>query len=246
MLQKYYKWWMTFLIPAWVAVSFYAAQALVIGLVWVLVRLGISLEFINEAVLNTTVAAFVYIITLIFVIGLPWLIKKRQTNREEIGLTGLPTWTDIFIAPAGFVVYVILSVILIIIATKILPGFDANQVQEVGFEQISQRYEYILAFLSLVVIVPIAEEILFRGYLFGKLKKIIPIWAAILITSLLFGFLHGSWNVAIDTFALSVVLCLLRQFTGSIWASILLHMIKNGIAFYFLFINTSLFATLIR
>jgi membrane protease YdiL (CAAX protease family) len=52
------------------------------------------------------------------------------------------------------------------------------------------------------------------------------------------------WNVAADTFALSLVLCTLRQITGNIWAGVLLHMIKNGIAYYFLFINPDLFRTL--
>jgi hypothetical protein len=101
-----------------------------------------------------------------------------------------------------------------------------------------------------VIIAPIAEEVLFRGYLLGKLKKSVPIWLAILITSLLFGAFHlvnsgnYSWNLAIDTFALSIVLCSLRVLTGSIWASILLHMVKNGIAFYLFFISPLLLVTL--
>ena len=118
--------------------------------------------------------------------------------------------------------------------------------EDVGFRQLNQRYEYILAFTTLIIIAPIAEEILFRGYLYGKLKKFVPIWVAILVTSALFGSIHGAWNLAIDTFALSIVLCLLRESTGNIWASILLHMAKNGIAFYILFINPTLFTTLGR
>ena len=82
--------------------------------------------------------------------------------------------------------------------------------------------------------------------MYGKLKKFVPIWVAILVTSALFGSIHGAWNLAIDTFALSIVLCLLRESTGNIWASILLHMAKNGIAFYILFINPTLFTTLGR
>jgi membrane protease YdiL (CAAX protease family) len=101
-----------------------------------------------------------------------------------------------------------------------------------------------LAFVTLVVVAPIAEEIIFRGYMYGKLKKFVPIWVAILATSLLFGAVHGAWNLAIDTFALSIVLCSLREFTGNIWASILLHMVKNGIAFYILFIYPTLLTTL--
>jgi len=246
MSQNYSKWWMLIILPAWVFVSFFAAQALVTGSVWLLVVLNVPLKSLNQAILSTSLAALLYLITLIIVIGAPWLIKKRRTSRADIGLTRLPSWTDILITPAGLIIYLILSSILILLATHVLPGFDINQVQDTGFEQLSYRYEYILAFTTLVVVAPLAEEILFRGYLYGKLKKFVPVWAAILATSLLFGFLHGDLNLAIDTFALSIVLCLIRESTGGIWASILLHMTKNGIAFYILFINPSLFTTLGR
>jgi membrane protease YdiL (CAAX protease family) len=245
MLQKYSKLLMVFAIPTWVGVSFFAAQALVLGVAWLLTRVNVPLSSINEALLSTISTALVYILTLLLVIGLPWLINKNnKTSLNDIGLKNLPTWMDIFITPAGFIVYLILSAFLIMLATNFLPGFDANQIQEVGFSGLSQRYEFILAFVVLVVIVPISEEVLFRGFLFGKLLKKIPIWAAVMVTSVLFAFLHGAWNVAIDTFALSIVLCVLRQITGSIWPSILLHMTKNGIAYYFLFINTSFLTTL--
>jgi membrane protease YdiL (CAAX protease family) len=237
---------MLLVIPAWVFVGFFVAQLILMGLVWLLVALNVPLESYNQVVLNTSLSAVMYLIASVIVIGLPWFIKKRSTSRADIGLTRLMSWMDILITPAGLVVYLILSSILILITTRVLPWVDINQVQDVGFRQLNQRYEYILAFSSLVVIAPIAEEILFRGYLYGKLRKFVPIWVAIITTSLLFGFIHGAWNLAIDTFALSVVLCLLRESTGNIWASILLHMTKNGIAFYILFINPTLFTTLGR
>jgi membrane protease YdiL (CAAX protease family) len=246
MLRNYSKWWLLIILPAWVFIGFFTSQALVTGLVWLLTAVHAPLNSINQAVFNTILAAFLYIITLILVIGVPWLIKKYHTSLADIGLARLPSWTDIFITPAGLIVYLLLSSLLILLATNVLPGFDINQAQDTGFKQLSNNYEYVLAFTTLVVIAPIAEETLFRGYLYGKLRKFVPVWAAILATSLLFGFFHGEWNLAVDTFALSIVLCFLRESTGSVWASILLHMTKNGIAFYLLFINPSLFTTLGR
>ena len=245
-IRSRHNWWMILIFPSWVLVSFFAAQILVVWLVWFLTLTNAPLKLVNQTVLNTSLTAFVYIVTLFFVIVMPWLIKKFRTNWSEIGLTRLPKWIDILLSPAGLIVYLIFSSLLILVATQVLPWFNMNQVQDVGFNQIGQRFEYILAFATLVVIAPIAEEILFRGYLYGKLKKFVPIWAAILVTSVLFGAIHGAWNLAIDTFALSVILCLLRELTGNLWASILLHMIKNGIAFYILFIYPTLLATLVR
>jgi len=235
---------MLLILPAWVFVSFFVAQAILTGAVWLLVAIHIPLASFNQTVLNASLTAILYIVTLALVIGVPWLIKKRRVNQSDIGLTRLPSWVDILITPAGLIVYFILSSLLILLATHVLPWFDVNQIQDTGFRQLNGQYEYILAFVTLVVIAPVAEEILFRGYLYGKLKKFVPIWVAILATSILFGSIHGAWNLAIDTFALSIVLCLLRESTGNIWASILLHMTKNGIAFYILFINPTLFTTL--
>ena len=154
------------------------------------------------------------------------------------------SWTDILLAPAGMIVYLILSSLLILLATKIFPWFDVNQAQQTGFSQLSYRYEYIVAFMTLVVIAPVAEEVIFRGYLFGKLRKFVPFWVAAIVTSVLFGLAHGAWNIAIDVFALSMVSCVLRESTGNIWTSILIHMLKNGLAFYILFINPLLLTTM--
>lgn len=241
-----YRWSRLFILPAWVFISVFTAQLIIIGVIWVIKYLHIPIESLNQTVLNTTLSAILYILTLTIVITIPWLIKSRRTSKQDIGLTRLPTWTDILLAPGGFITYLILSSLLILLATTVLPGFDINQVQDTGFSHLNQNYELILAFITLVVVAPIAEEVLFRGYLYGKLKKFVPVWVAIIVTSLSFGVIHGAWNLAIDTFALSLILCTLREITGNIWASILLHMIKNGVAFYILFISPSLLTTLVR
>lgn len=239
-----YRWWMAVILPAWVFGGFLVAQLLVGGLVWLLKVLHVPLSSINHNVLMTALAALIYLVMIGVVIGLPWLLKKRRITLQDIGLQRLPTWTDIWMAPTGFIVYFVLSALLIMLATSLFPWFNVGQVQDTGFSQLNLRYEYILAFFTLVIVAPVAEEVIFRGYLFGKLKKFVPIWIAVLVTSLLFGFIHGAWNLAIDTFALSIVMCLLRLGTGSIWAPILLHMTKNSIAFYILFINPTLLHTL--
>jgi membrane protease YdiL (CAAX protease family) len=93
-----------------------------------------------------------------------------------------------------------------------------------------------MAFIALVIIAPIAEEVLFRGYLYGKLRSHASVLVATLLTSALFGAVHMQWNVAIDTFILSLAMCYLRELTGTIWAGTLVHMIKNGLAFTLIFI----------
>lgn len=215
-----------------------------------LIAAGVPLTTINPAVFNSVFAAVVYVLTLTIVIGVPFWIGRRSATREDLGVTRLPSWLDIVLAPAGLIVYMLISASVLYLFSVLAPDINLKQAQDIPFSNLTHQYEYILAFLTLVILAPIAEELLFRGYLFGKMKKHAPFWLATIITSVLFGGLHligGAslqWNVAADTFALSLVLCSLRQITGNIWAGVLLHMIKNGVAYYFLFINPDLFRTL--
>ncbi len=227
-------------LPAWVFLGFMLAQALVIGIIAALQGLGVSFESVNIAIFNAVGGAVIYALSILLVIGIPRLIKKRPTTKEELGLQRAPKWLDLLLAPAGMIVYLILTTIVTVISTQLLTFVDYAEKQETGFAQIASQPEYLIAFISLVIVAPIAEEILFRGYLFGKLRKYVSLWVAILITSLLFAIVHFQWNVGIDVFVLSIVLCLLRVYSGSLWPAILLHMLKNGVAFYFLFINPSL------
>lgn len=227
-------------LPLWVFLGFMLAQAIVLAVIAAMQAAGVSFENVNVAVFNATGGAIIYALSIGLVIGLPWLVKKRKTTRDEVGLGRWPKWMDIIWAIVAMVVYVFLTSIVVTAASQLLTFIDYDQAQDTGFLQVTSQLEYVLAFLTLVVMAPVAEEVLFRGYLFGKLRKYASLWVSILITSLLFAIVHFQWNVGIDVFVLSIVLCLLRVYTGSLWASILLHMLKNGVAFYFLFINPSL------
>ncbi|MDB5167438.1 MAG: rane protein of unknown function [Candidatus Saccharibacteria bacterium] len=248
--RSWREWAMILILPVWVLVSFLAAQQVTIGVLWVLKQLHVPLGSINQNVMTTILSVFVYLVAIALTIGLPWLVMKQRVSRDELGIHRLPFWKDILMAPAGLVLYLILSFLLMLILGVFIPGLNATQTQNTGFTGftgLGQQYELILAFITLVVIAPIAEELLFRGYLFSKLRKYVPVWAAILATSVLFGLIHGiggTWSLVIDTFALSVVLCLLRLSTKSLWASMLLHMIKNAIAFFFLFVYPVLHGTI--
>ena len=165
------------------------------------------------------------------------------TSRVDLGLKDVPTWTDIGLAPIGFVAATLLAAALVAVF-NVFPWFDANQGQDVGFGPYLVGADRVIAFISLAVIAPIAEEIIFRGWLYGKLRAILntrlaDIWSMVLsifLVSLLFGAVHMQWNVGVNVFAMSVVLCGMREITGTIYAGILTHMIKNGVAFYLLYV----------
>ena len=185
---------------------------------------------------TTIYAALVYVVSGIIIIFVPKLIKKKwKTSREELGLTGLPTYTDMGISVLGFVATIIISNIV----TSFLQALhliNASQAQDVGYDNLANPSDRIIAFLALVVFAPIAEEIIFRGWLYGKTRKKYGVTLAIIVTSVCFGALHFQWNVGITVGIMSVIMCIERELTGTIYAGILTHMIKNGVAFWLLYV----------
>lgn len=228
------NWKQILVVPAlliWVFASIIVAQ-LAIGylLLWVL-----GAEKLQLPIWTAVYSAASYILALALIIFVPWKIfKKWQTNRKELGLIGWPTWTDIGLAIVGFIVAILLGAGLSALFS-FFPWFDAAEAQDVGFSLGLYGTDRAIAFFILVVIAPVAEELIFRGWLYGKLRQKIPVPLAIFLVSLLFALIHGQWNVGVSVFALSIVLCGLREVTGTIYAGILTHMLKNGIAFYLLY-----------
>lgn len=238
----------------WVVIGFVAAQ-FIIGLVLVLSKeLGFSINFANDTVMNTILAAVSYILALAIIAGLPWWLKRKATTVKDLGLQRLPEWKDLLLAGVGMIVYLFGSAFLVQLAGSI-DGFDPKQAQDIGFTHLTKSFEYVLAFVTLVILAPLAEETLFRGYLFAKVRARLPFVWTMLLVSLVFALLHvpgmsetgqwqWQWNVAVDVLALSLVLTGLREYTGSIWAGVVLHMFKNGLAFYLLFVNPELLRTI--
>lgn len=163
------------------------------------------------------------------------LERDLATTPTELGMQHLPTFVDIGLAPVAYVVYAFIAAIITNIMSA-FPWFDAGESQDVGFSYFITDADRIFAMLAIVFIAPIAEEIIMRGWLYGKVRRKWPIAPAIIIVSLVFAALHGQWNVAVSTFVLSCVLCTLREITGTIWSGILLHILSNGIAFYLVYV----------
>jgi membrane protease YdiL (CAAX protease family) len=193
---------------------------------------------------DSVIAQFVYILLAeTFAIWLVFkLLRWARVKRQQIGMIR-PRVKDIVYTLSGYGVYFVSYIIVIVIASHFSNLINIGQSQKIGFESASGTGPLILVFISLVVLPPIAEEIMFRGFLFSSLRQKFRFRYAVIITSVLFGIAHlqfGSgapllWVAAIDTFILSCVLCYLREKSNSLWPSILLHGLKNFIAYIALF-----------
>ena len=99
-------------------------------------------------------------------------------------------------------------------------------------------FEYIVVFISIAIIVPIAEEIFFRGVLFKWLRTRTSFWVAAGISSIIFGAIHFS-AASMVSLSLAGFLCALSyEHSKSLWTAIAIHAGNNGIiviVYYFVF-----------
>lgn len=175
--------------------------------------------------------------------GIYWFVYLKKGSVSALGLKK-PRLGDFGVTLIAAPVYAILYGIVLGVTTALVPSLNTNQQQQLGFSPDGLHPALILTFLSLVVLPPLAEEFIMRGFLFTSLLKRCRFWLVALITSALFATAHlqfGSgapllWTAFIDTFVLSLVLCYMRYKTGSLWPGIGLHALKNLIAFSMVFV----------
>ena len=241
-MKKPNTWWMKTLyvlgLSAFVFAAVIGVEFLLSLIINFLLVKVISVEALTTPLANSIFSVISYGLSLLIVVVLPPLLFKdkiAKITRERLGLRGLPTWTDVGLAPVGYVVSIIISAGITAVF-NLMTWFNANETQDLGYSPYMQGWERGLAFIMLAVVAPIVEEIIFRGWLYGKLRVKIPKWVAVLVTSFLFGLIHLQWNVGISVFSMSVVCCLLREVTGTIYAGMLVHILNNGIAFYLVYV----------
>ena len=163
-----------------------------------------------------------------------YLFVKRRKALNKLGFVKTK-WEDLGLAIPAYMVYLGGLFLVIAVLSGFLPESALDQEQAVGFDGVGLAPQ-ITAFIVLVIVTPLYEELLFRGFAFRGIAAESGFWPAAIVTSLLFGLAHGQLNVAVDTFILGLVSCALVWQTRSLWPSIILHAIKNTVAFFAVFV----------
>ena len=77
---------------------------------------------------------------------------------------------------------------------------------------------------------PIIEEILFRGIVFKSLKKVSPVWVAIIVSSVLFGAYHMNIVQTIYASCMGIVAAIIYEKKNNLIFPILVHITNNSLA----------------
>jgi membrane protease YdiL (CAAX protease family) len=95
--------------------------------------------------------------------------------------------------------------------------------------QVSTPGMRLALFLGAAVAAPIGEEVFFRGFLYNALKYRYGMTAGMIVSGLAFALVHISPLSVVVIFPMGVLLAYVYERTQSLWVTILMHAINNGI-----------------
>lgn len=91
----------------------------------------------------------------------------------------------------------------------------------------AEESNYWLLTICVAVLVPVAEELLFRGIVTEEIRRVAPDWLAIIISGTAFALVHGNPVQVAYVFPLSLLLGAAYIWSNSIWVPIAMHMVYN-------------------
>jgi membrane protease YdiL (CAAX protease family) len=155
-------------------------------------------------------------------------LAARMTGEDLLKYFALdvPRRRDVIVAIAGLALVILaVDALTLALGRELVPAFQL-QIHR------SARAEgaLISLWLALIVVAPVGEELLFRGFLFrGFVREPRDALPGILAISLIWSLLHiqYDWFGAAQVFALGMLLGYVRLYSGSTTLVILLHMLLN-------------------
>lgn len=212
---------------------------------------GIDQELLEQIMTNPTDAASMEVLKFIqglFSIGLfllPALVAARLFSARPSGYLGIERFPQPVFLLIGLVGLLTLSAVgvsdVLYQVTKAIPiseGMrtyleaqeEAMKGQYALFLDMPNTFAFIKAFMLIAVLPAICEETLFRGVLQPVFKKGLGnVHLAVWLTALCFALVHANFYAILSIWVLGAVLGYLREWTGSLWVSVLLHLFNNGI-----------------
>lgn len=159
-------------------------------------------------------------------------VARRISQSEWLGLHWRQWWMSFAIAPVSvFCMWCLMGFLAISGWNGWLEKvFDIESLQESVKLLKEAKDPVVLALMAVaaVLVAPVAEEIVFRGYLYPAAKRFCGPVGGIIFSSLVFAAAHGNVVALLPLFILAVLLCLIYEFTGSIWANISVHFLFNA------------------
>lgn len=173
---------------------------------------------------NTTTAILISILLSLPIYFI--IVKIRRQNFSEVlrfNKTKLPNLGLSLVLGTSMNIFI--SYILVFLE-RVAPLESISREYDMMMEKVMDG-NFIIIFVTIGIMAPIIEEIIFRGLVLSELKKAVPAYSAIIIQALIFGIYHLNLVQGVYAALLGIVLGIVTEKAGSLWAPILIHMSFN-------------------
>ena len=162
----------------------------------------------------------------ILLIALQYLLRGTAQSPLEV----LKRYREVDLPTALYatVLLYVINVGIVVFAGVFLPNLYSITV-EATESTINSTWEIVLLFFGYAVLAPFYEELVFRGLALSAYRGVRSTLFAVLFTSILFGFFHGSIVHALVAFSIGFVFALVMLKTGQLWTAIVAHMLHNSV-----------------
>ncbi len=155
------------------------------------------------------------------------IFKARKTTLTEMAyINKMPPRFFLTMIIMGISTAYAIAVILGLIEMSGIIPESWLQAQESAYEDVNQS-STLMQFLSVGLMAPLLEEVLFRGLILGTLKKEMHPWIAIVISAVAFGVAHGTPIGIMYATVLGIFMGWIFVKFNSILPSFLFHMAYN-------------------
>jgi uncharacterized protein len=173
-------------------------------------------------ILNLVAVIPAHFLTLFFA----WLVVTGFRQRPFLQTLGL-RWKKTNLSQAFSVV--LAFNVLAFALSALIPENKENEFQKLIS---SSRLALYLTALIAIVTAPLIEEIVYRGILYPAFERNLGMNKAIVLVSLFFGLVHipqyyPSYVTIFLIFTLSVVLTVIRAYTGNLFLCVVIHTLHN-------------------
>ncbi len=176
-------------------------------------------------VFNTTMMNVVGISVIFY-----FVVNKYGQGIRAIGLTSKGLSKSVFYAAVSYVALIpvlLLMMAAIFFVTKWIKYQPPVQpIVEVFMEEKETAVLWISTIFA-AVFGPVAEEIFFRGFMYGAIRKTLGVFWGMVITAAVFSFLHAHIVGFLPIMALGILLAYLYEKTGSLVPSMMVHVFHN-------------------
>lgn len=182
-------------------------------------------EFLNEmAVFLNQYATEITILIAVF--ALPFLIRMYKKDKYEMS----EWWAKKKeLNGKNIVMITVLAACVCIAANNfiMLSGITVQSETYLETAQLIYESPIIIQLIGLGIVVPVMEEMIYRGLLYRRMREYLPMTACIIGTAMVFGIYHGNFVQLIYAAVIGVFLAYLFEIFRSVKAPVLFHVAAN-------------------